>query len=331
MPLRNPTTSSGGGGSATTSASDLTSGTLPDARLSANVTLQGNAFNGASQLAQYSAAAVAQGTITMSGVSTTGQTFTVLNTLFTWRDTAIVPTDVANGATIAEAVTNIAAALNFYFGDALATADTDAGTVLIIASTSVGGSSGNALEFSPGDSANMTMDGAGYLGGTNVGLDPHLSYLPLPIGLSPSGSDLANNSTTLIPTALRFPVANNTLAFFRFSIPFTGVSSAGLKVQLAALDPAATFGATTGVYYTFGNTIPPLCVDFEPQGTSSVDSSTALAASTGISNGILVIEGNVSAFGVANNGTMIVLSFAQETAQAQDTYPGQTTGTLAAS
>ena len=39
-----------GGGS--TNASDLTSGTLDDARLSANVTLQGNAFNGVNQLLQ---------------------------------------------------------------------------------------------------------------------------------------------------------------------------------------------------------------------------------------------------------------------------------------
>lgn len=41
-----------GGGSATTDASDLTSGTLDDARLSDNVTVQGNTFNGASQLVQ---------------------------------------------------------------------------------------------------------------------------------------------------------------------------------------------------------------------------------------------------------------------------------------
>jgi hypothetical protein len=45
----------GGGGSPTTDASDLTSGTLDDARLSANVTLAGNTFNGASQLVQLDA------------------------------------------------------------------------------------------------------------------------------------------------------------------------------------------------------------------------------------------------------------------------------------
>lgn len=42
---------SGGGGS-TTNAADLTSGTLADARLSSNVTVEGNTFNGANQLVQ---------------------------------------------------------------------------------------------------------------------------------------------------------------------------------------------------------------------------------------------------------------------------------------
>jgi hypothetical protein len=40
----------------TTVASNITSGVLPDARLSSNVTLQGNTFNGASQLVQLTAA-----------------------------------------------------------------------------------------------------------------------------------------------------------------------------------------------------------------------------------------------------------------------------------
>lgn len=40
----------GGGGTPTTDAGDLTSGTLDDARLSSNVTLEGNTFNGNDQL-----------------------------------------------------------------------------------------------------------------------------------------------------------------------------------------------------------------------------------------------------------------------------------------
>lgn len=44
------TSLNGGGGSATTDASALTTGTLADARLSSNVTQQGNTFNGANQL-----------------------------------------------------------------------------------------------------------------------------------------------------------------------------------------------------------------------------------------------------------------------------------------
>jgi hypothetical protein len=42
----------GGGGTPTTDASDLTSGTLDDARLSSNVTLKGNTFNGVGQLVE---------------------------------------------------------------------------------------------------------------------------------------------------------------------------------------------------------------------------------------------------------------------------------------
>jgi len=42
----------GGGGSPTTDAGDLTSGTLNDARLSSNVTLKGNTFNGPGQLVE---------------------------------------------------------------------------------------------------------------------------------------------------------------------------------------------------------------------------------------------------------------------------------------
>lgn len=42
----------GGGGTPTTDAGDLTSGTLDDARLSSNVTLKGNTFNGAGQLVE---------------------------------------------------------------------------------------------------------------------------------------------------------------------------------------------------------------------------------------------------------------------------------------
>ena len=45
----------GGGGTPTTDAGDLTSGTLDDARLSSNVTLKGNTFNGASQLVEVTA------------------------------------------------------------------------------------------------------------------------------------------------------------------------------------------------------------------------------------------------------------------------------------
>jgi len=46
----------GGGGTPTTDAGDLTSGTLNDARLSSNVTLKGNTFNGPSQLVEVAAA-----------------------------------------------------------------------------------------------------------------------------------------------------------------------------------------------------------------------------------------------------------------------------------
>jgi len=42
----------GGGGTPTTDAGDLTSGTLDDARLSSNVTLKGNTFNGVGQLVE---------------------------------------------------------------------------------------------------------------------------------------------------------------------------------------------------------------------------------------------------------------------------------------
>ena len=45
----------GGGGTPTTDAGDLTSGTLDDARLSSNVTLKGNTFNGPSQLVEVAA------------------------------------------------------------------------------------------------------------------------------------------------------------------------------------------------------------------------------------------------------------------------------------
>jgi hypothetical protein len=110
----------------------------------------------------------AQGTITMTGTATAYQTFVINKQTFTWKTTRVKKGDVTIGATAAEAVANIAAAINADMQDEFTADDTSTSTVVV---TSIPlEASANTLTFTEA-SDNMTMDGTGTFGGTIAGVD----------------------------------------------------------------------------------------------------------------------------------------------------------------
>ena len=113
----------------------------------------------------------AQGTITMSGVATADETFVIDTQTFTWKSSRTGTGEVTIGASAAEAVTNIVAAVTADL--ATVTAVDGAGdTVVITAATA--GSAGNSIVFTEA-STNTAVDGTGTLGGTIAGADGTLT------------------------------------------------------------------------------------------------------------------------------------------------------------
>jgi uncharacterized repeat protein (TIGR01451 family) len=110
----------------------------------------------------------AQGTITVSTLGTVGQTFVIGSQTFTWAATRTTTGQVAVGTTANSAATNIRTAVNADI-PATVTAGGSAASVTITAVN--GGSAGNSIVFSNNNSANLTFNGSGTLGGTIPGDD----------------------------------------------------------------------------------------------------------------------------------------------------------------
>ena len=135
------------------SASDFTTGV----KAQGTITMAGVAVCGVK----------AQGTITMAGVAVAYETFVIGDQTFTWKVARAKKGDVKIGATAAEAVVNLAVAIEADL-DTVAAADMTTSTVVVTAVAF--GLTANSMVFTE-DSTNMTMDGSGTLGGTTAGVD----------------------------------------------------------------------------------------------------------------------------------------------------------------
>lgn len=165
MALRNPQSSGGGGGS--TSASDLTSGTLNDARLSGDVTVQGNAFNGSGQLIKRASSQPAVGTVTITDTPEVGQYVLLGDDYFIWRATRNSAFKVTISSTPSVAATNLAFAINTDLASKFS-AVASGNTVTV--TCRIAGSAGNQIVFTT-DATGLALDGPGTLGGTTAGTD----------------------------------------------------------------------------------------------------------------------------------------------------------------
>jgi len=158
--------SSGGGGS--TDASDLTSGTLGDARLSANVTVQGNTFNGSGDLVQLTEAIAAAGAFGVNGLPLVDETFVVDTQTFIFKELRSGVGEVTIGPDAAETRANIADAINTDLASVVAVVN-DIGQVVNITAVTAG-AAGNSIVFTE-SVTNASMGGSGTLYG---GRDPAL-------------------------------------------------------------------------------------------------------------------------------------------------------------
>ena len=110
----------------------------------------------------------AQGTITVSAAGTAGQTFVVGPQTFTWAATRGGTGQVAVGTSSTTAATNIVTAIT---ADIASTATAARSGSSVIVTATNGGSAGNSIPFSNNNSANLTFNGSGTLGGTTPGDD----------------------------------------------------------------------------------------------------------------------------------------------------------------
>jgi hypothetical protein len=108
----------------------------------------------------------AQGTITVSAAGTAGQTFVVGPQTFTWVATRSGTGQVSVGTSATSAATNIRTAIN---GDIPATAFAGGSGSSVVVTATQPGSAGNSIPFSNNNSANLTFNGSGTLGGTTLG------------------------------------------------------------------------------------------------------------------------------------------------------------------
>ena len=289
------------GGGATTDASDLTSGTLADARLSSNV-------------AVYSPAQVAVGTITMSGIATADQTFTIGTQGFTWKATRTGAGEVEIGTTALEAAQNIATAITEDFFGALipVAGDSGGGIATVIVTAFAGGQAFNTYVFSPGNSSNMAMDGSGYFGGTTIGVDA-IGPVGTSLTTVSGGQITVNNSSTMVDAALRICVPAGTAWKVHLVTSFSGVLTAGLKVSFGDADGLIAQG--NAAYFNTETPASPLA--YQSSNVNSFSDGGALAAATSIAGGFLVLDAYL--YNLAAGYAQFSLTFAQETPQLQDT------------
>lgn len=106
----------------------------------------------------------AEGTISLTGISVLGETFTVDSQLFTLVAARAVAGEVTQGASAAAQAINIAFAINADLTTVTAVA---VGTTVVVTAVD-GGTAGNAIVFTE-TLTDGTMDGAGFLGGTTLG------------------------------------------------------------------------------------------------------------------------------------------------------------------
>jgi uncharacterized repeat protein (TIGR01451 family) len=111
----------------------------------------------------------AQGTITVSAAGTAGQTFTIGSQTFTWAATRGGTGQVAVGTTASTAATNIRTAVN---ADISSTAYASGSGTSVVVNATAQGAGGNSITFANGNSANLTFNGTGTLGGTTQGGNP---------------------------------------------------------------------------------------------------------------------------------------------------------------
>ena len=110
----------------------------------------------------------AQGTISVSGAGTIGQQFLVGTQTFTWVTTRGGAGQVSIGTSANSAATNIRTAINLDIPSQVTAAGNGSSVVVTAV---VCGSAGNSIPFSNTNSANLTFNGSGTLGGTRPGDD----------------------------------------------------------------------------------------------------------------------------------------------------------------
>jgi hypothetical protein len=110
----------------------------------------------------------AQGTISVSGAGTIGQQFVVGTQTFTWVMTRGGAGQVSVGTSSTTAATNIVTAVT---ADIPSTATAVRSGSNVVVTAVVCGSAGNSIPFFNVNSANLTFNGSGTLGGTRLGDD----------------------------------------------------------------------------------------------------------------------------------------------------------------
>jgi len=108
----------------------------------------------------------AVGTITVSALGISGQTFTIGTQTFTWAATRTVAGTVAIGTTASTAATNIRTAVNADIPSQVLAGGS--GTSVTITAAQAG-TAGNSIPFANGNSTNLTFNGSGTLGATTAG------------------------------------------------------------------------------------------------------------------------------------------------------------------
>lgn len=121
------------------------------------------------------ASITAVGTITMAGIAVEDETFIIDAQTFTWKTLRSATGEVTIGADAPAAVVNIVAAVT---ADLITVTAADGAADTVVVTSDHFGVVGNAIDFSE-LSTNMSMDGAGHLGGTVAGVDVVLATKPL--------------------------------------------------------------------------------------------------------------------------------------------------------
>ena len=112
----------------------------------------------------------AQGLITMTGIATADETFTIDTELYTWKAARTTDYEVEIGTTSAEAAANIVTALN---ADSVVVTGEVTDTTKVTVTTVDYGADNNSMVFIE-SSTNMAMDGSGTMGATTAGVDDQM-------------------------------------------------------------------------------------------------------------------------------------------------------------